>query len=328
MQRALRSGINGLVAIALMAASAAAWAGDRVRLVAQRTGTLAWELDVVKAHGLDRKAGITLEIVQLASPEAQKIALKSGNADVIVADLVWVARERALGGTVQFYPFSAALGAVMTPANSPLRGLAGLRGRKLAVGGGALDKNWILLRALALREGLDLKRDATPVYGAPPLLTEKALQGEVDAILNYWNFSAALEAKSFRTLVSMADVQKKLGASDAVAMIGYVFDGRWAKADTSRADRFLAMMRDAKSILAKSDDEWRRIAPVVRAETPEMLTALRERYREGIPRRPVAGELADAQKLFGILREIGGRELMGDIKSLEAAAYYTPGTGS
>ena len=28
-------------------------AADRIRLVAQRTGSLAWELDVIKAHGLD-----------------------------------------------------------------------------------------------------------------------------------------------------------------------------------------------------------------------------------------------------------------------------------
>ena len=29
-------------------------AADHIRLVAQRTGSLAWELDVIKAHGLDR----------------------------------------------------------------------------------------------------------------------------------------------------------------------------------------------------------------------------------------------------------------------------------
>jgi len=41
----------------------------------------------------------------------------------------------------------------------------------------------LLLQALARREGVDLKKQATIVYGAPPLLSEKALQGEIDATL-------------------------------------------------------------------------------------------------------------------------------------------------
>ena len=97
-----------------------------------------------------RQAGqLSLQVVELASPEAGKIALRAGNADIIVSDWLWVSRERALGAKLTFYPYSSALGAVMVPASSPIRTLADLKGRKLAVAGGPIDKSWLLLQAVA-----------------------------------------------------------------------------------------------------------------------------------------------------------------------------------
>jgi len=81
----------------------------------------------------------------------------------------------------------------MVAADAPTRSLGDLKGKKLGVAGGPLDKSWLLLRASALRSGIDLKSEASIVYGAPPLLAQKALQGEIDATLTFWNFSAALE---------------------------------------------------------------------------------------------------------------------------------------
>ena len=92
-----------------------------LRVAVQKTGTFAWELAVIRAHGLDRQANLTIEVSELASPEAGKIALRSGTADIILSDWLWVSRERSLGAKLTFYPYSSALGAVMVPASSPLR---------------------------------------------------------------------------------------------------------------------------------------------------------------------------------------------------------------
>jgi NitT/TauT family transport system substrate-binding protein len=91
---------------------------DRIRVAVQKTGTLAWELEVVERHGIDRELHLTIDTVELASPEAGKLALKGGSADLIVSDWLWVARERSLGDALVFYPASSALGAVMTPLRS------------------------------------------------------------------------------------------------------------------------------------------------------------------------------------------------------------------
>jgi NitT/TauT family transport system substrate-binding protein len=297
-------------------------ADEAIRIAVQKTGTFAWELAVIRAHGLDRQAKLSLQVNELASPEAGKIALRSGSADVMVSDWLWVSRERELGAKLTFYPYSSALGAVMVPGSSPIRTLADLRGRKLAVAGGPIDKNWLLLRALMKQDGIDLTTESTVVYGAPPLLAAKTLSGEMDANLNYWNFSATLEAKGFRRLAGIEDLLPKLGAKGRTAMIGYVFDEGWASAHRDAIARFIALTREAKEILATSDAEWETIAPLTGSTDAATLRAYRDRYREGIPRRSIAEEEADARILYRVLAAIGGRDLVGPGQELDPGTFY------
>jgi NitT/TauT family transport system substrate-binding protein len=152
--------LGGLIA-------APACAADRLRIAVQKTGTLAWEMSVIRAQGLDKEADLDLQIVDVASLDAAIIALRSGAADMIVTDWLWVSRERSLGANFVFYPYSSAIGAVVA---NPAKGVARLHdliGRKLAVAGGPLDKSWLLLQAWTRRAGLDLGRAANIVYGAP-----------------------------------------------------------------------------------------------------------------------------------------------------------------
>jgi NitT/TauT family transport system substrate-binding protein len=315
---------RALLAAAIFAVApvAACCGAETIRVAVQKTGTLAWELAVIRAHGLDREANLSIELVELASPEAGKIALRAGNADIMVSDWLWVSRERSLGAKLTFYPYSSALGAVMAPGPSPIRTLADLRGRKLAVAGGPIDKSWLLLQAALKQDGIDLKSQATIVYGAPPLLAAKALGGEMDAVVNYWNFSAALEAKGFRRVAGIEDLLPKLGAKGRIAMIGYVFDEGWANAHEAAVARFIATTRKAKEILSTSDAEWEKIAPLTGAADTAILRAYRDRYRDGIPRRLISDEEADARVLYRVLADIGGRELVGPAHELDPGTFY------
>src|SRR5919204_92800 len=182
---------------------------------------------------------------------------------------------------------------------------------ELDIAGGPLDKSWLLLQGLARRQGIDLKKQATIVYGAPPLLSEKALQGEVDATLTFWNFCADLESKGYRRAVAMDDVVKGLGASGPVALVGYTFDGTWAARNRSTVERFLAAARQAKDILASSQPEWQRLAPRIRVSDASALAIYRQRYSEGIVRRLLGEEEVDARTLYLVLAEIGGAGLVG-----------------
>jgi NitT/TauT family transport system substrate-binding protein len=311
-----------LAAIALSATSVVHCDAQTIRVAVQKTGTFAWELAVIRAHGLDKQANLSIQLLELASPEAGKIALRAGSADIIISDWLWVSRERSLGAKLTFYPYSSALGAVMVPNASPIRNLADLRGRKLAVAGGPIDKSWLLLQAALKQEGTDLKAESSIIYGAPPLISAKALDGEADATLTYWNFCAALEAKGFRRLAGIEDILPKLGAKGRTAMIGYVFDEAWSNAHRDLVARFIATTRAAKEILSSSDEEWEKIKSLTGATDQATFRAYRDYYREGIPRRPIAEEEADAKALYRVLATIGGRDLVGPAPELDPGTFY------
>ncbi len=320
-----------LVAALVLAAGAylatGAEAADRLRIAIQKTGTASWEIELIKARGLDKAANLDLETTELASTEAAKIALEGGAADMIIGDWLWAARERALGDKLLFTPYSTALGAVMAPKDSPVHTVADLAGRSIGVAGGPLDKSWLMLRAAALGEGHDLTRDARPSYGAPPLIAEKFAQGETDTALEFWNFAADLEGRGFRRAIEMADVEKTLGATGPVAMTGYVFSESFAASHKDALKRFFAATSEARKILREDPGAWAPIKARLRLKDDAALAVYRERYLEGVPKRTIAEEAADASILYRRLAAVGGRQLVGEAKALDTRLFYDPAAG-
>jgi NitT/TauT family transport system substrate-binding protein len=297
-------------------------ASDILRIGVQKTGTFAWQLDVVRRHGLASIAGLDLQITEYASPDTGKLALNSDSVDLAVVDWLWVARARALGAKLLFYPYSSAVGSIMVKADSPLRSLGDLKGRVLAVAGGPLDKGWLIVQAAAIRQGIDLKREATLQYGAPPLIFQKLQQGEAEASLNYWNFCARLEAQGYRRLLDVREAEVGLGLKEPIALIGYAFSEAFATSHKSTIDRFIAVAHSANDIMRRSDAEWDALRPLMNAEDQSTFQAYRDQTREGMPRRTVAAEQDDARALFKTLAGIGGPELVGPLQELDPGLYY------
>ena len=312
--------LAALLAILAFAAPPAL-AADTLRLALQATGTTVWEMAVVSSLHLDQEAGLDLKITELASTEAGKIALQGGSADIIVSDWLWVARERAGGARLTFYPASTGIGVVMSK-DVAIKSVNDLAGKKLGVAGGLLDKSWLLLKAFALKQGVDLEKSATIVYGAPPLLAEKAAQGEIDAVLEFWNFALDLEARGFHRAIEMTEVEKALGAKRDPIVTGYVFDEGFANGHRDALERFFAMMRKAKTLIASSDEAWRAAATRIGAKDKATLDLYHKRYIEGGPKGTLEEQEVDASKLFAVLAEIGGEKLVGPAKSLDPGVFY------
>lgn len=313
--------IAGLLAALLLAPPAQA---EKLRLALQKTGTTGWEMAVVRAFGLDKEAGLELEVTELGAPEAGKIAIQGGGADIIVSDWLWVARERAGGARLTLYPYSTGVGAVMTK-NPAIHGVKDLVGKKLGVAGGPLDKSWLMLKAFALKQGIDLEKSATILYGAPPLIAEKALQGELDAALEFWNFAADLEGKGFARAIEISEVEKALGAKGEVVVTGYVFDEAFAAKNRDALSRFFVMAAKAKALIGDDDKAWAAASQRIGPKDPATLEIYRKRYVAGVPRRGVAEEEADAAALYRVLAAIGGEKLVGPGKTLDPGTFYKVG---
>lgn len=326
MNAAVRT-ISRILVLCLLVAINPARAAEILRIGSQSTGTFAWQLDVIRRHGLASAVGLDLKISEFASPDAAKLALNGGAVDIAVVDWLWVARARSLGAKLLFYPYSSAVGAVMVKSDSSLRKINDLKSHVLAVAGGPLDKSWLIVQAAALRQGIDLKHGATLEYGAPPLISQKLQQGEAEAALNFWNFCASLETQGYRRIFEVRDAEAVLGLTEPVALIGYAFSEQFATDHRSTIDRFIEVTRQANDIMLHSDPEWDALRPLMHTEDDNTFKAYRDRTREGMPRRSIAAEAADAKALFKALATIGGPELVGPAQELDPGLYYQPASG-
>jgi NitT/TauT family transport system substrate-binding protein len=304
-----------------------AHAADKLRIAVMKTGTFSWEIGLMKARGLEKEADLDIELVELASPEAGKIALQGDAVDMIVSDWLWVARERSLGDRLLFAPYSSAGGAVMAPKDSPIHAVGDLAGHTLGIAGGPVDKNWLLLQAAARRSGLDVAQNVHPQFGAPPLIAEKLAQGEFDAALEFWNQSADLETRGFRRAIEISDIEKQLGAAGPVSMTGYVFSEEFAKSHAPALARYFAAAAKAREILARDPGAWAPIRAQLHIKDDAAFEVYRRRFVEGIAKRSIAEEAADARTLFHSLLEVGGKDLVGDVKELDTSLYYDASAG-
>jgi NitT/TauT family transport system substrate-binding protein len=325
----LRSRLLVLLFLTLLSGTVgqAAEAADKVKLAVLKFGTVSWLIDTIEANGLDKAEGLELDVVPLASVQATTVGLQGGSVDLIVTDWLWVSRERTNGADFTFAPFTTALGSIMVPPDSPIKTLADLKGKKLGVAGGPLDKSWLLIVAYALRTAnIDLRTETTQEFGAPPLLNERAKQGEIDAVLNFWPYAARLEAEGFIQLIGLEEVTRELGAKGEVSMIGYVFNDQWANENPKTIQGFLRAARKANELLATSNAEWNRLKPMMAENDPSFteatFEALRRRYREGIPERSSSADEADAKVLYQFLRELGGAKLVGSGTELAPGTFW------
>ncbi len=306
-----------------VAALARPAAAQTLRVGVLQFGTVQWTLDVLEHYRLAAKRGVDVKLVPLGSKNAVSVALQGGAVDVIVSDWIWVSRQRAMGHDYVFAPYSVATGALIVRPDAGIDRLSALRGKRIGVAGGPVDKSWLLLRAYARKTlGVDLADVSEPTYAAPPLLNTLLLRGNLPAVLNFWHYSARLEAAGMRPLVSVEQMLRGLGVDAQVPVLGWVFSEDWAKAHRQTVEAFLAAVDEATQRLAESDAEWARIRPLTKAENDAVFARLRAGYRAGIPRAWGPREIEAARHIYRILASEGGRALVGRSRVLSPGTFW------
>lgn len=295
-----------------------------LRIATQISGTVNWELATISAQGLDRANGFTLQVQDVAAGPAAQIAFQAGAADVIVSDWLWVARQRAEGEDYVFIPYSRAVGALHVPEGSTVKTLADLKGGKIGVAGGPVDKSWLILRAYAQQEyGFDLAAETEQVFGAPPLIFETALGGELDGAVNFWHFGAKMEAAGMRPLITVAEAAGALGLDPETPLLGYVMRGELLREKPELAVGLARASRAAKDVLAQDDAAWEALRPLMNAKSEAQFVALKAGFRAGIP-APGPVDEAAADRMLALMARLGGSELVGAMTALPDGVFVQP----
>lgn len=296
-----------------------------LRVAVQEAGTVNWEIDTIDHNGFDTANGFEMQVQAMAGGPASQVAFQGGEADVIVSDWIWVARQRAAGNDFVFLPYSKAVGGLMVRDDNPRKSLADFRDSTIGIAGGPLDKSWIILRAYAENTlGMDLAKVTKQVFGAPPLIFKAALDGEVDGAVNYWHFMARMKAAGMVELISVADAAVALGLDPDTPLLGYVFKGDMLRDSPELIEAFAAASRASKDLLATDDAAWERLRPMMPANTEAEFEALKEGYRTGIPgTAPV--DLDNARAVFALMARLGGAELVGSATEMPEGVFLDVG---
>lgn len=312
----------GIAAALLIAALPARAETPVLTVAALEFGTVNWELDTIRAHGLDVANGFALAVKGMAGGPASSIAFQGGEADAMVSDWIWVARQRAEGRDYVFLPYSRAVGALMVPAGGATA-LEGLRGGKIGIAGGPLDKSWLILRAWAEQtRGMDLAADTEQVFGAPPLIYQNAVAGRLAGAINYWHFGAKMQANGMRVLADVSDAARDLGLDPDLPLLGYVFNGALARDNPELIAGFARASRAAKDLLAADDAAWDALRPRMKPADDAEFIALRDGWRAGIPAPGPVNE-ASAAAMLALMARLGGEQLVGRADALPDGVFLS-----
>ncbi len=273
-------------------------------------GTVNWTLKARELHRPE-SPDYRVTLTSFAGGDAALIALQGGAVDMVVNDWLWVARQRAAGGNWRFYPYSQATGALLVPRDSQITAITQLKNQSVGVAGGPLDKSWLLLRAYGLGQGIDLSKETAVQFVSPPFLNQLATQGTVEAALNFWHYSARLEAVGFRSVLTVADALTALGISTPLPLVGWVFSDTFATAHSSALNAFLQDTQRAAIELTQRDDWWETIKPLMRVANDTEFAQLKTGYSQGVLRQFGSPELTAAAQAFEVLRHLGGEPLLG-----------------
>ena len=258
-------------------------------------GTAHWELDHLQRAGLDRAEGFALDVRLVANLPASRLAVSSGDVEGAVADLLWAQARYEAGDPYVYLPFSSQIGDILVPPGSSVREVGDLIGQRIGVAGGPDSKGWILLQKVAEREGIDLDRQASVQYAAPPLLSQALKRGQVDVLITYWHFAARLRAEGeARTAFRMADLLAALDFDRDLPVLGYVFRADWARDNADLLARF------DRALTAASSEAWQAIRPLMRAEDDATFEQLRSGFVEGTPQALTRERIRNLQRLLAL----------------------------
>lgn len=293
----------------------------KLRAAMLASGTVNWEISTIKANAFDTTNGFEMTVQDYADNGATRVAFEGGEADTMVADWIWVAYKRAAGKDYVFIPYSRAVGGLVVKDDSPVKALPDLKGQKIGIAGGPLDKSWLILRAYATKKyGMDLAKETEQVFAAPPLIFKSGLSGEMAGVINFWHFLAKMKAKGMHDLVTVSDAATELGLDPDTPLLGYVLKGEFAKANPEVAQGLYKASVAAKELLRRDDKAWEGLRAMMNAADDVEFVALRDGYRAGIPSGKPIDEAA-ADRFLRLMAELGGEELVGKATTLPEGVF-------
>jgi NitT/TauT family transport system substrate-binding protein len=278
-------------------------AADKVKVVALE-GSQLFPVQIMQTKGIAAKHGIEIDLQRVASPTASYTVMQSGDFHIGFGGWLSVAVLRSKGFKLSnVYSMVSYTNDVMVKADSPIRNMSELKGKRIGLFGGANAATTWLFRVVAVKHfGFDPTRDAKIHFGAPPLLIGMLEKGELDAILILDPFiTQLLETGKFKSIANLGRIWREKSGQEPM-LVAVTVNEPWAKANPDVTRRFVAAFREALIYLRNRPEVWPEIAKAMRIKTEKGTKLLHERTASALitrwDRKFIDDQYAYAEALY------------------------------
>jgi NitT/TauT family transport system substrate-binding protein len=286
--------------------------GGVLRMTNNPAGTNAFAVFVMQKFGLDKKYGFQMQVISTGTASAAATAIQAGSADVIVSDMMDLARMRNAGvkviGIVPMFKWGDH---IIVPTDSPIHNLGDLRGKRFGTDS-IQNSTWFVMRAAGLKTyNIDLLKDTKVQAGGVGLLRGLMEEGQLDATFIYNNITPAMTVTGkFRVLYQMRDLIKQIGLDGDVPFLLHAASEDYAAKHPANIRAYLAAYREAIQILNVNDDVWMEQGRNMKMADPS-IPPLRDEMRQDLMSKFEPNTEAGMRNIFDVLLATGGPESMG-----------------
>src|SRR3990170_5583065 len=159
---------------------APAAAADKLKVVALE-GIQLFPMQIMQTKGIAKKYGIDIDLMRVASPTASYTVMQTGDFHIGFGGWLSIAVLRAKGFKLSnVYSMVSYTNDVIVKADSPLKAMSELKGKRIGLFGGANAATTWLFRVVSVKYfGFDPTKEAKIHFGAPPLLIGMLERGEL-----------------------------------------------------------------------------------------------------------------------------------------------------
>ena len=285
--------------------------GGTIRMMASPYGSQSFIPFVIDKFKLDEKYGFKLERIVFSDSKAAAAAVQAGSAEIAIFDWNAISLMRNAGiDVIGIAPFITYVSTIVVPTDSPIQGVADLKGKKFGIFS-RQSTDWILVDAAARnKHGIELAKEAELQEAAPPLLRGSLEQGRIDATIMFSSIAPDMLATGkFRNAFAVRDVTDELGLPLApYLMIGTT--ERYAKEKPENVKAFVAAYKEVFDILMKDDSVWEEQGANMKL-SGEALIFYRDQMRRDLLQSFKPEDNDTLHKTFDVLVETAGTAALG-----------------
>jgi NitT/TauT family transport system substrate-binding protein len=276
---------------------------------------------LLRDKGIGAKYGLDVQIIPISNTGQQWNSMRAGEADISSGSVLDLLRQRQAGLQAKaIRNWATFSNPIVALADKPYAKLSDLRGARVGTPTDTL-LDWMILRAAGARaEGFDLSRDAQVQNAAPGLLNGLLDKGDLDAALQFSDFTLAPLSQGKYKEVTTVPKAMAAGQLDPESLyLTYNLADAWRARNSDAVPRLVAAIEEATQILMSDDAIWPELAKRSGIEDPALLQPYVRMQRESFKAVWGAEKLAPTQAVLDALNETVGASPVGVARADPAA---------